>query len=150
MAFDGGLAFLIRLAEPYARTARRQLLIAPLVGAATIILGVLAFIPFHIFKRLGVPDAVLVAVLFASCALVFTLARRAPVRVAGDRWLLLVPWLFQSFLLLVLVTHHVEPASALVVAVATLFTLCYFTFACRRGAVSAGERDDVRRAATRS
>jgi hypothetical protein len=127
VAFDGGLAFLVRLADPYARNLRRQLALAPLVGVATIVLGILAFVPFHLLKRAGVPDGTIVATLLAVCAALLVGARSRPERrpAERDRSLLSVPVLFHSFLLLVLATHHTGGLRGALVVAAVLLTLAF-------------------------
>jgi hypothetical protein len=51
--------------------------LAPLVAVAIIVIGIVAFIPFHLLKALGVPDGAIVATHLAGC-LVLALAVRAP------------------------------------------------------------------------
>ena len=51
-------------------------LCAPLVGAAIIILGSLAFLPFHGLKALGIPDGAIVGAHVVVCIIVAILVRR--------------------------------------------------------------------------
>lgn len=126
IAFDGGLAFLVRSAEPFVRMPLRQIVAPPLIGAATIVLGILAFIPFHVLTRAGVPDALVVALLFAGCAAALAAALRARRHVELDWPLLAVPILFHGFLLVVLATHEVGYVATAVVIVAVLLTAAFY------------------------
>jgi hypothetical protein len=53
-------------------------LCAPLVGAAIIVLGSVAFLPFHGLKALGVPDGAVVGAHVVACALLALLVLRGP------------------------------------------------------------------------
>jgi hypothetical protein len=67
LAFGGILAGLTRAFSRYGGDLKRPYRIAALalpVSALTIVLGVIAFLPFHLLKALGVADGVVVAGLF--------------------------------------------------------------------------------------
>jgi hypothetical protein len=76
LTFGAIFAALCRLLRP--RIASRPLaaycLLAPIVAAAVIVLGTVAFLPFHALVALGVPDGAIVAAHLAVCAalLIFT------------------------------------------------------------------------------
>ena len=57
IAFGACLALLTRSADRWlARPRAVKLLLAPLVGALTIVLGALSFLPFHVLQSFGVSD----------------------------------------------------------------------------------------------
>jgi hypothetical protein len=94
LAFGGCLAFLVRWLRG------RSIALAPLAGVLTIPLGVAAFIPFHLLKRLGTPDGAIVALLVAVSASLLVLGRKAA-RPAADRLLLAVPLAYHALLVVV-------------------------------------------------
>jgi len=136
VAFDGSAAFLTRLVHPTASRGRRIFLAAPLVGFATIVVGIIAFIPYHLVHRLGVPDQWSVAVVVTACALVFALARRGhprlPIPRATDRLLLAIPLLFEGFLMVVLLAGRIRDAHALAAGVIAIGAVCFYLYTCRR------------------
>ncbi len=77
LTFGAIFAALCRLLS--ARIAPRplltQLLVAPLVGAAIIALGTIAFLPFHALKSLGVADGIIVAAHLGLCAVLLARVR---------------------------------------------------------------------------
>jgi hypothetical protein len=81
--------------------ANKTLWITPLIGAATIVLGTLAFMPFHGFKALGAHDSWIVAAQLALCA-GLALRRYSPGALPLDRELVLVPLALDAFHLAVL------------------------------------------------
>jgi hypothetical protein len=78
LVFGAILAGLSRALRPW--LARRRLAvhvaIAPLVGAAVIVLGTIAFLPFHGLVALGVPAGAVVAAHLGLCAGVVLVYRR--------------------------------------------------------------------------
>jgi hypothetical protein len=69
LVFGAIYAALLRVLKPRLERRNFTLLLTPLFGAAVLVLGVIAFIPFHLIKALGVPDDAIVAVHIAGCAL---------------------------------------------------------------------------------
>jgi hypothetical protein len=74
-AFGGILAALCRAVRPYLVKPARFALALP-VAALTIVLGVVAFLPFHGLKALGVSDGAVVAALLAVGAAVALFAKK--------------------------------------------------------------------------
>jgi hypothetical protein len=79
----------------------RVALLALPVAVLTIFLGMLAFLPFHALKALGVPDGTIVAGLFVTSLLVIFKSERAVDEPPRDVRLLTIPVLYYSYFLLV-------------------------------------------------
>jgi hypothetical protein len=92
LLFGAILAVLCRFVRPRLekRTFATQLAFAPLVAASVIVIGILAFIPFHVVKRLGVADGTIVAAHLTVCAIV-ALTVRARDAVPFPKTLLAIP-----------------------------------------------------------
>jgi hypothetical protein len=104
LAFGGCLAFWVRTAERLIANPRwgRLVVMAPLTGAATIVAGIFAFIPFHLLKRIGVADGTVVFALIAASGAVLLFARRVPGG-APDRLLLCLPFVYHAYFVTVLI-----------------------------------------------
>jgi hypothetical protein len=116
LAFGGILAGLTRALGRYGGDPRRPARIALLalpIAALTIVLGVIAFLPFHGLKAAGVPDGTIVAGLFVVGLAVFVLSRRRAISEppALDRRLLAIPLLFYAYHLVVALTWAATGAS---------------------------------------
>lgn len=105
LAFGGALAFLARVLGRWAApapvnsllAALRMVALAVVVGVLTLVLGVVAFLPFHFLKAHGVSDGALVAGLLIIAAGVSALGLRRPQeRVAPERSLALIPMLYAA------------------------------------------------------
>lgn len=109
LAFGGSLTFLVRSLRDRAVRAGslrplRLLLLSILVGVLTLVLGVLAFLPYHGLKALGVSDGAIVGGLFVLSALIVTASAaasaragaRPPVRARLDGVLALIAVLYAS------------------------------------------------------
>lgn len=105
LAFGGTLAGLTRQLQPYTNTlARRELgsgrfwklLLSLPVSLATIVIGVLLFLPFHGLKSLGVRDGILAGILIVGSAMVGVLAQKTRGD-QPDRMLRWIPLLYFPF-----------------------------------------------------
>ena len=126
LAFGGLLALMTQLLAPRSASARALWRAAP-AALLTIILGVIAFGPFHGLKRLGVPDGTIVAgALLLSLAVAITAPRR---RSDGpDTLLLAIPCLFYGYhLVLALLVSHGGRIGVIIGA--TLFAIAVNTVA---------------------
>ena len=106
LAFGGILCALTRALGRYGGDPRRPARIAVLalpIAVLTMVLGVIAFLPFHGLKARGVPDGTIVAGLFVVSLAVFVLSRRGSRArpPAYDARLLAIPLLFYGYHLLV-------------------------------------------------
>jgi hypothetical protein len=70
LLFGALYAALLRLLRPKLEKRALHLLAAPLVGAAVIIVGCIAFIPFHLLKAAGMPPSAVVAAHLATCGVI--------------------------------------------------------------------------------
>jgi hypothetical protein len=131
LTFGGALVFLARSVAPLVRRGRAYLLLAPLVGAATLIVGTLAFLPFHGLRALGVPDGANLALL-AAVAAGLLLGSRPRASAPPDRALLAIPVLYHLFFLAVLVWARLSLASTAVIAAATALSLALHAYAQAR------------------
>jgi hypothetical protein len=102
LAFGCSLAFLVRslrnraVAQGALRPLR-LLLLSSGVGVLTLVLGVLAFLPYHGLKSLGISDGAIVGGLFALAALIATIGIPSrPERARLDGALALIPLLYAS------------------------------------------------------
>ena len=149
IAFGACLALLTRSADRWLATPRpAKLLLAPLAGAATIVLGGLSFLPFHVLQSLGVSDGANLALLVTSCLGTLSFARRGPLvrgggRAApsgafeGERLLLLVALAYHSFFVALLALRAPVPDGAdkaVVVLVGTGCSIALQAYALLRGA----------------
>jgi hypothetical protein len=83
IAFGACLALLTRSVDRWlARPSAAKLALAPVLGAMTIVLGGLSFIPFHVLQGLGVSDGANLALLVTACLGALAFARRGA---AGPR-----------------------------------------------------------------
>ena len=105
LAFGGILAGLTGVFGRYGGDRARPWRIAALalpISALTIVLGVVAFLPFHLLKAAGVPDGTIVAGLIVVSAAVGVVARRtAPEALPRDARLFTIPLVYYAFFLLV-------------------------------------------------
>ena len=100
LAFGGILATLTTLVGRRVRTLPRLVLFTLPVSLLVIVLGVLAFQPFHGLAALGVPQGVIVAGALCASLAVGALAQHRLSR-EPDRLLLAIPALFYAFHLIV-------------------------------------------------
>ena len=128
LAFGAGFALLVRTTQRFVRTPARALLLAPIVGALTIVLGAIAFVPFHLLRRVGVSDGANLALLGAVSVAVLLLGKKRGAR-EPDRALWLTSLGYHAFFVIVAVALYaragVEQAAvkALFVAGATMLSL---------------------------
>lgn len=102
LAFGGALALLSRLlgrlAAPQKVTsapgALRMIGFAILVGVLTLVVGVVAFLPFHFLKARGISDGVIVAGLFVLAAGLSAVGLRGRQGAAPERSLAMIPVLY--------------------------------------------------------
>jgi hypothetical protein len=92
-----------RRIEP--RPALVYVALAPLVAVAVIVLGVVAFLPFHALEAIGLPDALLVAAHAAACVLVAVKVRGGAEETPRSWPLALIPAVLATWDLGVLVAH---------------------------------------------
>ena len=105
LAFGGILAGLTRAFGRYGGDRARPWRIAALalpISAMTILLGVIAFLPFHFLKARGVADGTAVAGLFVVSLAVALLSRRTSAEMPGpDPRLYTIPLVYYAFFTLV-------------------------------------------------
>lgn len=121
LGFGGVLALLCRLLRGRVqriwanRDDRRRAWLTVLgvalgVGAVTPALGVVTFLPFHILKKIGVADGIIVAGLFA-CAGVITVVAPKTISDEKDRLLLALPLVHAAFYLALVAIFWVSDAN---------------------------------------
>lgn len=156
LAFGGSLAFVVRSLRARAVAAGllrplRLLLLSILVGVLTLVLGVLAFLPYHGLKSLGVSDGAIVGGLFVLSALIVVASAMAsarmrsqpPVRARLDGVLALIAVLYVSLHTVVAIALYrasTEPeatAKLAVKLVAAALLLGLTALLQRRGAIGA-------------
>jgi hypothetical protein len=92
LAFGAALVAGTRSVAPWvARSRATAAALAAVLPLGAIFVGILAFIPFHLLKRAGVPDGDVVALLIAGSAAILLLCKKTP-RPAVSRRDLLVLW----------------------------------------------------------
>ena len=105
LAWGGILGGLTRAFGRWGGALRRPWRIAALalpISALTIVLGVVAFLPFHFLKARGVADGTIVAGLIVVSAAVGVLARRAsPEALPRDARLFAIPLVYNAYFLVV-------------------------------------------------
>ena len=105
LAFGGILAGLTRAFGRYGGDRARPWRIAALalpISALTIVLGGIAFLPFHFLKSRGVPDGTIVVGLFVLSLAVVALARRTSAETAApDARLFAIPVAYYAYFLVV-------------------------------------------------
>jgi hypothetical protein len=123
LLFGAIYAALLRALKPRLEKRAFAPLLTPLFGAAVLVLGVIAFIPFHLIKAIGVPDDFIVGAHIAGCGLLAWTARPAaadtppsPIRLSAAL-LHLLPWLV---LLATLPTVSRAPTKLAALAAASL------------------------------
>lgn len=140
LAFGGILALLTRTFQLKRPSVPRAVLKAFPVAVLTIILGVLAFAPFHGLKRIGVPDGTIVAAALGISFIILVRARRQ--QVGRPDWLLMsVPALFYGYHLVVALAMQVPGSRVAVILGFTLFAVAVNLVAHRplTGVWKAGE-----------
>jgi hypothetical protein len=112
-----------------------MLLLAPVAGVLTIVLGALSFLPFHVLKTVGVSDGANLALLVLVCVGTLAMARKTGAG-SGDARFLVVPVAYHAFFLLVALARgsvaEGGAKGALIVA-ATVCSLSLQAYAWRRG-----------------
>jgi hypothetical protein len=130
ITFGGCLALLTRSVDHWLTPAKARvanLAAAPLIGASTIALGGLSFVPFHLLQRAGVSDAANLALLVTLCLAVAAFARKRA-SAGRDRLLLAVPAALHAFFLLVLLSRRGDSSAADKAVVIVLATACSLGF----------------------
>lgn len=146
MTFGGSLALLTRSVDRFvARGAvRAKMLLALPIGAMTLVVGGLTFVPFHVLRGLGVSDAANLALLVAVSVAVLLRAKKTP-RATSDKILFAIPIAHHAFFLVAMVglaARGALPNAADEVLVITLGTACSLllnAYAHGRGLFAAGQ-----------
>jgi hypothetical protein len=132
VSFGACMALLTRSADTWLSKDRAprawKLAAAPLAGFLTIVLGVIAFVPFHVLRRAGISDATNLAILVGAAAVILAVARKAPARNADPRMLATaIAW--HAFFLIAMLAMGTSGMKALVIAAATATSLGVQAFA---------------------
>jgi hypothetical protein len=105
--------------EPWTRRAASYLFLPPMVGAAVLALGIVAFIPFHLLKRVGAPDGAIVAVHMAAVAVIAWTTRRTVAAPAKIRASILILQLYPALLMVLMPpSQWAAKAAAMAAAIA--------------------------------
>jgi hypothetical protein len=141
VAFGACVALLTRSADRWLSPPRARpalLLAAPLVGVATIVLGALSFVPFHLLQKAGISDGANLALLVSASVGVATFARRGATQPA-DGLLFSIALGYHAFFIAVLVARSLGasvargPEKAGVILVATAVSIALHAYVQYRG-----------------
>jgi hypothetical protein len=144
LAFGACMARLTRSADRWLSPPRARpgaLLAAPIAGVATIVLGALSFVPFHLLQRVGVSDGANLALLVSASVAIALFARRGAAR-APDKLLFSIVLGYHAFFVVVLAARSLTasvadgPAKAAVLVVSTAVSIAFQAYAQHRGSTA--------------
>jgi hypothetical protein len=136
LLFGGILAGVTRVFGLWGGDRQRPYRIAALalpLSALTIVLGALAFLPFHLLKSLGLPDGIIVAGFLALSVAVAVFSPRAPGEDTADPRLFAIPLIYYAYFGLVALTQLAAAPAAFGGRMAVIASVIGLTlFALRR------------------